>query len=238
MLEGFASTSELWERRYLNIRNAAKSSAVMPNHKSTGKANYNAVQKNECKYLPLKYHFEYLLNLGEVRAARVVATLVDGMGAHVNRDDNIDVTYLPISMGYRSCYKRYMKALGYDVRTTSTGGIVVQAKEGKEADPGEYVSFPTYYNMWKQDFKNLKVSRPAEDICKDCYVFANRHRHLAHHSVRGEDVSDSDADSSSNDNHVLKSTTTMLKLPNVGRLLTSARPMLHRMKHKRRGSLC
>ena len=33
-------------------------------------------------------------------------------------------------------------------------------------------------------------------------------------------------------------TTTMLKSPNVGRLLTSARPTLHRMKNKRRGSLC
>jgi hypothetical protein len=55
-------------RRYLKIRSAAKSSAVLPTHKSTGKANYNAVQNNERKYLPLKYHFEYLLNLGEVRA--------------------------------------------------------------------------------------------------------------------------------------------------------------------------
>ncbi len=54
--------------------------------------------------------------------------------------------------------------------------------------------------MWKRDYKNLKVSRPAEDICKDCYVFANCHRHLAHHGVRGEDVSDSNDDSSSNDN--------------------------------------
>ncbi len=87
-------------------------------------------------------------------------------------------------------------------RTTATGGLVVTAEAGKEADPGEYVSFPTYYNMWKRDFKNLKVSRPAEDICKDCYVFANRHRHLAHHSARqrvGEDVSDSDDDSSRDD---------------------------------------
>jgi hypothetical protein len=179
--------------------NAAKSSAVLPTHKSTGKANYNAIQKNERKYRPLKDHFEYIQNLGEVRATRVVATLVDGMGGHVNRDNNIDVTYLPISMGYRQCYRRYMKALGYDVRTTGTGGLVVTAEEGKEADSGEYVSFPTYYNMWKRDYKNLKVSRPAEDICKDCYVFANRHRHLAHHGRRGEDVSDSD-DSCSDDN--------------------------------------
>ncbi len=110
-------------RRYLKIRNAAKSSAVLPNHKSTGKVNYHAVENNERKYRPLKDHFEYLQNLGEVRATRVVAMLVDGMGGHANRDDNIDVTYLPISVGYRSCYKRYMKALEYDVRTTGNGRI-------------------------------------------------------------------------------------------------------------------
>jgi hypothetical protein len=161
------------------------SSAVLPDRKSTGKKNYNAVEKNERKYQPLLHHFEYLQNLGEVRGTQVVATLVDGMCGHANRDDNIDVTYLPISMGYRSCYKRYMKALGYDVRTTAMGGFVVTADyEGKEVDPGAYVTFPTYLNLWKRDFKGLKVSRPVEDICKDCYVFANRHRHLAHHTSK------------------------------------------------------
>ncbi len=120
-------------------------------------------------------------------------------------NNNIDVTYLPISMGYRSCYKRYMKALGYNVRTTSTGNNVVTADdEDKEVDPGDYVSFPTYFSLWKRDFNNLKVSRPAEDICKDCYVFANRHRHLAHHSTTtrrhdGDDVLRSDSSSSGDD---------------------------------------
>ncbi len=161
------------QRRYVSIRSAAKSSAVFPDHKSIGKKNYNNVEQNERKYPPLLHHFKYLKNLGEVRATRVVATLVDGMGGHANRDNNIDVTYLPISMGYRSCYKRYMKALGYDVRTTAMGGFVVTADdEEKEVDPGAYVTFPTYLNLWKRDFKNLKISRPAEDICKDCYVFA------------------------------------------------------------------
>jgi len=158
------------ERRYVSIQSAAMSSAVLPDHKSIGKKNYNAVEKNERKYQPLLHHFEYYLkNLGEVRAMRVVATLVDGMGGHANRDNNIDVTYLPISMGCRPCYKRYMKALGYDVRTTAMGGFVVTADdEGQEVDPGAYVTFLTYLNLWKRDFKNLKVSRPAEDICKDC----------------------------------------------------------------------
>ncbi len=79
---------------------------------------------------------------------------------------------------------------------TALGGFVVTAEdEGKEVDPSEYVTFPTYFNMWKRDYKTLKVSRPVEDICKDCYVFANRHRHLANHTMRqdmGDDGSDSD----------------------------------------------
>jgi hypothetical protein len=133
--------------------------------------------------------------------------LVDGIGGHANRDDNIDLIYLPISMGYRSCYKRYMKALGYNVRTTAMCGLVVTAEEeGKEVDSGEYVTFPTYLNLWKRDFKDLKVSRPAEDICKDCYVFANRHMHLAHHTTtrRRDDndvSSDSDDSTSSSDDN-------------------------------------
>ncbi len=125
------------QRRYVSIQSAAMSSAVLPDHKSIGKKNYNNVEKNERKYQPLLQHFEYLKNLGEVRATRVVSTLVDGMGGHANRDNNIDVTYLPISMGYCSCYKRYMNALGYDVRTTAMGGFVVTAEDkGKEVDPG------------------------------------------------------------------------------------------------------
>jgi hypothetical protein len=195
------------QTRYVSIRRAAISSAVLQDHKSIGKKNYNNVEKNERKYQPVLHHFEYLKNLVEVRATQAVATLVDGMGGHVNRDDNIDVTYLPISMGYRSCYKRYMKALGYNIRTTAMGGFVVTAEDkGKEVDPGEYVTFPTYLNLWKRDFKNLKVSRPAEDICKDCYVFANRHRHLAHHTTTsrrhdGDDVLRSDSDSAGSSNN-------------------------------------
>ncbi len=75
------------ERRYVSIRSAAMSSAVLPDHKSIGKKNYNAIEKNERKYQPLLHHFEYLMNLGEVRATRVVATLVDGMGGHANPDN-------------------------------------------------------------------------------------------------------------------------------------------------------
>jgi hypothetical protein len=102
----------------------------MPANKSIGKKNYNAIKKNDRKYEPLMRHFEYLKNLGEVRATRVVATLVDGMQGHANCYNSINVTYLPISMGYRSCYKQYMASLGYAVRTTEMGAFIVMGGGG------------------------------------------------------------------------------------------------------------
>jgi hypothetical protein len=41
---------------------------------------------------PLKYHVDNLLELGEVRATKVVATLSDGgVQGHANRDDMVDM---------------------------------------------------------------------------------------------------------------------------------------------------
>jgi hypothetical protein len=98
---------------------------VVPAHKSIGKKNYNAIEKDDQKYEPLMRHFEYLKNLGEVRAAQVVATLVNGMQGHANHNESLDVTYLPILLGYWSCYKRYMALLGYVVWTMAMGAFIV-----------------------------------------------------------------------------------------------------------------
>jgi hypothetical protein len=92
-------------------------------------------------------HFEYLKNLGEVRSTRVVAALVDGMQGHANCNKSLDMTYLPISLGYRSCYNRYMASLGYVVRMTAMGAFIVTGEDGKEVDADEYCSFPTYFNL-------------------------------------------------------------------------------------------
>jgi hypothetical protein len=63
------------------------------------------------------------------------------MGAQVIRDDDIDVIYLPILMGYRSCYKPYMKSIGYNIQTTALGGFIVTAdEEGEEVDPSDFLT--------------------------------------------------------------------------------------------------
>jgi hypothetical protein len=77
------------------------------------------------------------------------------MQGHANCDNSLDVTYLPISLGYCSCYKRYMASLGYVVQTTAMGAFIVMGEDGREVDAGEYCSFPTYFNLWKRDFPDI-----------------------------------------------------------------------------------
>jgi hypothetical protein len=134
----------------------------------------------------LKEHFDYLLQLGEVRATRVIATMVDGEQGHTNRGESVvdsnTFVYLPLSFGFRPCYKRYMAGMGYKVSCRPNGGIIVEGIDGKPINREEFVSFATYCRKWKLDYPHLKVSRPVEDICQYCFVFANRHRYLANHS--------------------------------------------------------
>jgi hypothetical protein len=79
------------------------------------------------------------------------------------------------------------------------GAFIVTGEDGKEVDAGENCSFPTYFNLWKRDFPDFKVSRPVEDICKDCYAFANCHRYLANHTMgRNDDDGDGNGDDNNN----------------------------------------
>ena len=170
-------------KRWQSIRHSSTVSGALPLHKGIGKINYNSIMLDEQKLVPLMRHLEHLTKLGEVRATQSVATLVDGTLGHANWDEIDEAIYLPMSMGYRSCYKRYMSSLGYSVRSTATGVLIVERQAGEydnePVNPKEFVSYPTYYYKWKRDFPNLKVSKPVEDICPYCYAFANRHRYLA-----------------------------------------------------------
>ncbi len=61
----------------------------------------NTKMKDDNPCLPvLMQHLDYLLNLGEIRATRNVSTLLDGVASHINRNDTVDMVYLPILMGY------------------------------------------------------------------------------------------------------------------------------------------
>ncbi len=91
-----------------------------------------------------------------------------------------------------------MSLIGFKTRCKPNGTIVVDGLEMDDCKkkPSElgYVSWTKYYNNWKKNFPQLKVSRPAEDICQYCFVFANRHRYFANHMPSGTIDDDQDSD--------------------------------------------
>ena len=85
---------------------------MIPCHASVGAKGHLTKDDAQLQEL-LNDHFNYLLQLGEVRATWTVATLVDGAAGHNNHEVADDEVYLPILMGYHNCYGCYMALLGY-----------------------------------------------------------------------------------------------------------------------------
>ena len=124
-IRGMQCVMGIGRKRYASIRRVSLQSAVLPLSGNHGVTGNNAIKDNDPRLGPLKFHLDYLLSLGEVRATRVVATLVDGIQGHANCDDTVDMVYLPISMGFRSCYKQYMHSLGFKARSRPDRRVVV-----------------------------------------------------------------------------------------------------------------
>ena len=97
--------------------------------------------------------------------------------------------YLPIYMGYRNCYYRYMELLGYTVTVCPNGTLTVVEEDpttntNDEELRRDNVNLRMYLRQWKTLYPHMKVSPSAEDICGYCYTFANRHRILSSHQSR------------------------------------------------------
>ena len=136
------------------IGQVLKSTAIMPRRYS--RMSNAAMKADDPRSAPLKYHLDYLLELGEIRATRVVTTLSDGgvQEGHANRKDTVDMVYLPISLGYRNCYKRYMHSLGFKIRCKPDGALIVDGiVDVKPSDHG-YVSYLAYYNSGRWSILN------------------------------------------------------------------------------------
>ncbi len=133
--KGMRKVMNIGKTRLSSAIAAAGTTGVMPLHKLGGRQTNNSIKDDDERGKTLKEHFEYLLSLGDVQATRVIATLVDGVQGHANCQDTVDMVYLPITMGYRNCYRRYMSRLGYNVSCKPNGAIVVEhIDDGEDND--------------------------------------------------------------------------------------------------------
>ncbi len=96
---------------------------------------------------------------------KVIKTVVGGEEGHANHMDTEGNVYLPIHMGYRNCYYRYMELLGYKVTVGPNGSLTVDKEDAVNANgEQDFVPFSTYWSKWKTLYLHMEVSHPAEDI--------------------------------------------------------------------------
>ncbi len=88
--------------------------------------------------------------------------------------------------------------MGYRAETMEMGAFKISGDDGGDIHNGEFISYTMYYIKWKRDYPNLKVSRPVEDICNICYMFAHRHKFFADHTMRRSSDNDDDDDEQEN----------------------------------------
>lgn len=85
---GMLKVMHIGEGRLKSVRNASRATGVVPVHRSMGKSSPKALSADDQRRKALKVNFNYLLQFGEVRATRVIATMVDGSTqGHTNRGE-------------------------------------------------------------------------------------------------------------------------------------------------------
>ncbi|KAG7365468.1 hypothetical protein IV203_038672 [Nitzschia inconspicua] len=84
--------------------------------------------------------------------------------------------YLPPFMTMRRCYGKFcFEKRGMRVITTINGNTsVVPATPNGETK--RVPSWSGYCTYWKDNYRNLRIRKPTEDICNYCYKIYNFHK--------------------------------------------------------------
>jgi hypothetical protein len=90
-----------------------------------------------------------------------------------------EVKELPTCETKRQLYARLARQCGYSLKINAIGQRI-----GKDPLPGmeekdckSLPSWAAFLNFWSQNSSHIVIQKPSEDICGDCFTFANRHKH-------------------------------------------------------------
>lgn len=178
------------------IKRWAETTGVAKKHGNSRKKNRS--YKGESQVMKdLTSFFTELEKMGETRATRTVEEMVGGeVVGHGNRDNDENNVFLPITFGYRPCFSRYMEGIGWKVIGQDNGNYTVERID--ETVPElKYVSLSAFYRIWHRDYPHIKVSRPIEDICDQCFIFSQRYKFLSSRKRKYDDADVADPDNDS-----------------------------------------
>jgi hypothetical protein len=142
-----------------------------PVHKLKGKASNRKRKFTQEEEAELIEFFEEVKALGEPSATRFV---LEKTGELSTRDNDEEMTYLPPCWSKRNLYQRYAGSRGWDCCTNNIGTMTKTARVGEEQK--RLCSWFVFHCYWKRNFPKLRVRRPIEDICSQCYIFQNTYK--------------------------------------------------------------
>ena len=184
---------------------------------------------NEATAALLKSFFDIIKELGTPRATKVVRDVVVREGkAFVRtemREVDEDIVELPTNISKRSLYHRLLKEHGYAMKFGAGGSITeklhpldgsidLTTMATKQSDLPSWASF---LGFWEKNYPKLVVARAREDICGECYIYANSHKFKT--STTSNEIAGSNE--ANNNNHDA----------NVNEMLEGERLVLKAAKH-------
>ena len=158
-----------------------------PCHGLLGKESNNN-QKNRGYKGILEMYFQEILLLAVPRATRIVRNTIRQAEATNEtatlrvelRDDDVELLELPSSMSKRGLYARFLSDYVGIVQVLDSKGRVVgvhrKEEDSSSAVPDIYPSWRSFNRHWERYHKKLVVAKPREDVCDDCWTYANSFR--------------------------------------------------------------
>jgi hypothetical protein len=100
------------------------------------------------------------------------------VGGLETRDDDVDLLELPSYLSARRLYIRYCAEMGWKVELKNAkGGYEMKRMENFEEDNTyEPCCWKTFMTFWKHHYPKIVICKPREDICNECYCYANSFR--------------------------------------------------------------
>ena len=91
------------------------------------------------------------------------------------REDDEDVLELPSSMTKRGLYKRFLKErIGIiQVLEAKCRVVGVRMEDSDTEVPDLYPSWRSFNRHWVKHWSKLIIAKPREDVCDDCWRYAN-----------------------------------------------------------------
>ena len=170
--------------RWNSIWKCVKTGVPLPLHGHKGRDGSNRSAKDDANINALKDFFQFVETLASPRATRLVKALSKtGENTCELRDNDDELIELPTYLSKRGLYKKFLSNNGYIYSSDAVGRITTTALTSSQGnDEDEDVtprlptppSYQTFMRYWKTNHAKLVIPKPREDICGDCFIFANQ----------------------------------------------------------------